>query len=99
MKALIKIILFLVCAWTSGSWLLDVVKRDYACFTVFPDVEDLESCRELVRQMDWVNDPMLLERVMEANSGVLFLSFSFYLIMSFISLTIIYLILRKKRMN
>ncbi len=97
MKEIVQRIVFLAVVWLVGWWIFNIVKKDYVCDTVFPEAEYLDSCRQLFEKLHTLIDPKLLEKITEADSGVLFLSMSYYVIMSSISIGVLYLGHRKKR--
>ena len=96
MKKIVPRIIFLVIIWLFGWWLLNIIKRDYSCYTVFPEAEGLVSCRQLIDNMHTLITPQLLEKITEANSGVLVLNLSYFVVMISISIGILYLGFRKR---
>lgn len=94
-KKLVPRIIFLVLVWLLGWWLLDILKKNYSCYTVFPEAKDLVSCQRLVKEMHNLITAELLEKIIEANSGVLFLNLSYFVFMISLSVVILYLGFRK----
>jgi hypothetical protein len=95
MKKLVPRIIFLVVVWLLGWWQLGILKKNYSCYTVFPEAKDLVSCQRLAKEMHILITPELLEKIIEANSGVLFLNLSYFVFMISLSIVILYLGFRK----